>query len=409
MAATYSLGTYNDNFFKQAACLLAIAGGMSYLQGWAAALFTLPFVLFAGPAGFLADRFPKRHIVIASKAAELVAMLIGAAGILTLNWWLILAMVGIMGLQSTVFSPALNGSIPELYPAHYVLRANSVLKMATSISILLGIIVAGLALDHKNEAWPGMTVGRVIVACGAVGVSLVGLIASFGVPLRPAANPAAKFPWKGPADTVRVLLAIKSDRLLALVVLLDAYVWFVAALQALLINILGMEQFALGEANTAYLLVAELLGVAIGGLVCGRVASGRRWLSVLVPAGFTLAGAMLLIGLLPMVPESMRAGGVDLPARFAAALALLLLAGAGGGMLLVPLEAFIQARPPADRKGQVIAAANFAAFTGMMISGLTYVIMVATMPPTAGFAVMGVMTLIGAIWLGRALKRVEDA
>ena len=40
MAGAYSLGTFNDNFFKQAASLLAVAAGLSHLQGWAAALLS---------------------------------------------------------------------------------------------------------------------------------------------------------------------------------------------------------------------------------------------------------------------------------------------------------------------------------------------------------------------------------
>src|SRR5665647_616934 len=36
------------------------------------ASFTLPFLIFAAPAGFLADRFSKRNVMIACKAAEIV-------------------------------------------------------------------------------------------------------------------------------------------------------------------------------------------------------------------------------------------------------------------------------------------------------------------------------------------------
>src|SRR5512133_1087842 len=120
MAVTYSLGAFNDSFFKQAACLLALAGGIGYLQSVVGMVFTLPFIFLAAPAGWLADRFPKRRIVIAAKCLEVTAMLCGAAGICLRNWWLILVMVATMGVHSTIFGPALNGSIPELYPADYV-------------------------------------------------------------------------------------------------------------------------------------------------------------------------------------------------------------------------------------------------------------------------------------------------
>lgn len=61
MATTYCLGVFNDNFFKQAAMLLAVAAGLNHLQGWAAILFALPFILFAAQGGWCADRFPKKR------------------------------------------------------------------------------------------------------------------------------------------------------------------------------------------------------------------------------------------------------------------------------------------------------------------------------------------------------------
>ena len=64
MATTYSLGVFNDNFFKQAALLLAIGAGLTHLQGTATIVFALPFILCSAYAGWLADRYPKKNIVI---------------------------------------------------------------------------------------------------------------------------------------------------------------------------------------------------------------------------------------------------------------------------------------------------------------------------------------------------------
>ena len=74
MGATYALGTFNDNFFKQAACLLALSIGLKEIQGHAGIIFALPFVLFSAWAGWLADRLPKSSIVVWAKGLELLAM-----------------------------------------------------------------------------------------------------------------------------------------------------------------------------------------------------------------------------------------------------------------------------------------------------------------------------------------------
>ena len=150
MAATYFAGVLNDNFLKQSALLIAVAINKSHLQGWATVVFTLPFILFAAPAGFCADRFSKRSIVIASKFLELAAMIFAAFGIYFLNWHLVMVTLFIMGLQSTLFGPSLRGTIPELYPSEYVVAANAVIRMISTGAILAGIALAGVVLDIKG-------------------------------------------------------------------------------------------------------------------------------------------------------------------------------------------------------------------------------------------------------------------
>ncbi len=196
MALTYFLGVFNDNFFKQAALLLAVAVGLNEVQGQATMLFSLPFILFSAWGGWLADRFAKRRVVIGVKFLELAAMLTGAYGMLTMNWNCILAMVFLMGLQSTLFGPALNGAIPELYPRSYVTRANALLKLVTTVAILLGMATAGFALDQH---WfvTKIPFGRVLVAAVVVVTGVLGVLASFGVFSRRARGSKNPFPWTG--------------------------------------------------------------------------------------------------------------------------------------------------------------------------------------------------------------------
>ena len=146
--------------FRQATLLLAVSAGKVEFQQYAIMLFGLPYLLFAAPAGWLADRFSKRRIVIGAKALEVAAMICGAIGVCTNTWGLMFAMVGLMGLQSAIFSPSLSGSIPELYPPSYVTAANAKLRVATTGAILLGIGLAGIVLDvHGNRA-RGLAAGR---------------------------------------------------------------------------------------------------------------------------------------------------------------------------------------------------------------------------------------------------------
>lgn len=387
MAVSYSLGVFNDNFFKQAAMLLAVGAGLVDLQGHMLLLFTAPYILFSAPCGWLADRFPKRSIVIVAKALEVAAMICGAVGVVTGSWALILAMVSTMGLQSAIFGPSLNGSIPELYPAAYVTTANGILKVFVTMAILLGVAAAGFLLDAG---------GRAAVAAGALTVAALGFLASFGVPRRPGAARGTRFPWTGPIDSVRELLRIRADRLLATVIAADMFIWFVGSLLIPIVNVLGKRQLGLSDSATSGLLVAELGGIAVGGLLSARLASGPRWYRVLAPAALALAA---------MLGCAAAAASLPTAGRYWLVLAALGGAGVAGGLFMIPCESFIQVRPAADRKGAVIAASNFAIFIGIAVSGPLANALNASMQPSASFAVVGGFALIVAVLLAAVLRK----
>lgn len=397
MAGAYALGVFNDNFFKQAALILAVAAGQTAMQGFAVAVFTLPFVLLAAPAGWAADRFPKRKVVIAAKWTEFIAMLAGAVGVCLGHWWLLFTMLAIMGIQATFFSPALNGSLPELYPATYVPRANAVLRMLVTTAILGGVALAGVALDRAGE-WAGIERGRWLVGIVVVALALAGLLVSLGVPHGTAANPRAPFPWNGPMCILRQLRAILRDRILGATVGADVLLWFGGSIGVLILNPMGIQQFHLGKSLTSGLVASQLVGIGIGGFLGGRILTGPRWYRG-VPTGAALMAVFMLA--MPLVSRLDR--GIAVPALFG----LTLLIGVAGGLLLIPVESFLQVRPAAHEKGAVLAAVNFAVFGGIFLSGFVANFLNAHCLPTTGFAWTGVMTLAAAAGLWRAYRRDE--
>ena len=396
MATAYGLGVFNDSLYRQSAMLIAVAAGRSNIQGWTMFIFTLPYLIFASPAGWLADRFPKRRVVIGAKVMELVAMICGAVGICTGNWPLILVMVFVMAWQSCLFSPALNGSIPELYPAEYVTKANATLKVVVTPAIILGVGVASVVIANKTPGWAGVAVGRWGVAIAAVAVSALGVAASLFVASRPAASPSAPFPWRGPVNTLRELGRIYRDSLLRKVVIADVFVWSVGALLMMLVNRLVKDQLHLSEAVAGYLMAVEVIGIATGGLIGGRLAVGPRWHRILPVALALMGGLMIAASLTPLLPAA------QMLSVFYVLMGML---GIAGGMCMIPCEAFVQVRAEPSRKGAVIASVNFVIFAGIALSGLVDIVLRAVLLPTQAFAVIGAAALVLAGWLTWALRR----
>ena len=119
MNFTQFFGAFNDNLFKQLVLLICVnyAGKGGDYQQYAQALFALPFVLFSGFAGFLADRISKQRIVVAMKLAEIAVMIAGFLAFHStfgrLVW--LLCVVFLMGTHSAFFGPPKYGILPELF------------------------------------------------------------------------------------------------------------------------------------------------------------------------------------------------------------------------------------------------------------------------------------------------------
>lgn len=113
-------GAFNDNLYKNALLLLITfqAGGLMGLSvnvvvNIAAFLFILPFFLFSGIAGQMADRYEKAVIIRNVKAAEIGIMLVAATG-LWFGWYeLLLVLLFLMGVQSTFFGPVKYSILPR--------------------------------------------------------------------------------------------------------------------------------------------------------------------------------------------------------------------------------------------------------------------------------------------------------
>lgn len=390
MVGVYFAGTLNDSFCRQSVMILAVAGGLAYLQSYITVLFTLPFVIFAAYAGFLSDRFSKRSVVIGVKIISLLAYVLGAIGLYLMSWPIIMVTVFILGIQATVFSPAINGTIPELYPPDYVVTANGVMVAAGNIAILLGIAGAGIILDIQG-ALAGIPLGVGLAAAAGLGFAIITLIIALLVPKFPPASPKAAFPVQGPWESVKTLAQTAGDRLLMISIIAKAFFWFAGSLQILIIIPLGLTQFGLSKTMTSVLVVIELVGIAAGSLLAPVFSKGPKWYRVLVPASFVMAGGMFVIALVPHLPAFTHKIVV---------ISTLAILGVGGGIFSIPVTSFIQVRPPPEFKGTMIASSNFADFVGILLSGaIFYILDQIKISPGNCFFIEGLIGTAASLWL----------
>ncbi len=347
---TQFLGAFNDNIFKIVVSFLAMEA-MGPVDGVAlvGAIFILPFLLFSGYAGHLADRYSKRSVLVWMKWLEVAAMVLAVPALLTGHLGLLLTVLFLMATQSTFFSPAKFGILPELLPVRELSRANGLLEMSTFVAIIAGTSIGGLVFAAWRDT-PAV-IGAVQLALAGLGVWM-----SLKIPHLTAVSSGramSAVPWTEILIGLRQLLR---DRTLWMTAVGTAFFWFLGALLQLALLPYATTTLGANEAAATQLYAALAIGIAAGSLMAGRL-SGNHIEFGLVPLG-SLGMAIFSLAL-----------AVASPSYWWSAAALVAL-GFSGGFFIVPLKALLQHRPAPDQRGRILATGNVLQTVGILLASV---------------------------------------
>ncbi|MGJ5134312.1 MFS transporter [Bradyrhizobium sp. SZCCHNRI3052] len=294
---------------------------------------TAPFVLFAIPAGLLADRMSRRLLMALAemfRALALLAILIAfAAGALTLP---LLAALGFAAVCGTVvFSVAAPALVPSLVAPTQLAPANARIELARTIAF-----AAGPALGGVLVGWIG---GAPAFGCAAA-LSLVAAVCLAGI-----AEPArAPVPRRHPLADIREGAAFVLHHPLLRPVFATQFIFNTAHFLLLAVFVpyavhrLGLSAGGVGT-------VLSMFGV---GMVCGALLATR--IMRLLPFGTVIGlgpvtgfAAALVMALTTFVPSPVLAG-----------LSFFLL-GAGPILWVISTTTLRQSVTPAGLLGRVSA------------------------------------------------------
>src|SRR5438105_4288029 len=146
---TQFLGAFNDNVYKMIVSVGAVELAADQLLGarylaLAGAVFVIPFLLLAGYAGQVADRFSKSRVLQVTKAFEILVMGAGMIALALGSVNLLLIVLFLLAVQANFFSPAKYGILPETVDEAQITRANGLLELSTFAAIVLGTSVGSL-------------------------------------------------------------------------------------------------------------------------------------------------------------------------------------------------------------------------------------------------------------------------
>ncbi len=365
--ATQFLGALNDNVFRNGLVILitfqgVIVAGMNHnqLANVSAGLFILPYFLFSATAGQLADKFEKSMLIRRIKLFEIGLMILAAMALISESYSLLLAVLFLMGCQSTMFGPVKYAYLPQQLAVEELVGGNALVESGTYIAIIFGLIVGGIAVGDEIADGLGFNKQTILGAC-LVAVAVIGYLTSRQVPLTRAVDPDLKINWNAWKETWHIVRFAREERSVFLSILGISWFWFFGSVMLIQIPGYTLDILNGNEAITTLLLAAFAVGVGIGSLLCERL-SGHRIELGLVPFG-SIGLSLFAIDLYFAHPEAAVAPAQSIAEFLARPGGLrvwfdLAMIGAFGGFYSVPLYALIQKRSQREHLSRIIAANN---------------------------------------------------
>lgn len=391
MSAQFFSSLADNALFVAAVELLKTSGQPTWQGAALVPMFALFYVVLAPFVGAFADAIPKGKVMFYSNLIKVIGclmMLFGSHPLLS---------YAIVGLGAAAYSPAKYGILTELLPPSQLVKANGWIEGLTISSIILGVLLGGQLVGHTISTlllsidMPGLNTGIKTPSEAAIAsiIFLYALAAAFNLriprtdaPLQPIAHSLMGLV----RDFAHCNSRLWNDKLGQISLATTTLFWGVSG--NLRYIVLAWAAAALGYGTTQ---ASSLVGVVAVGTAAGAIVASMRTrlhqATGVIPLG--IAMGLLVIGM-----NFITHVGVAAP--------FLVLLGAIGGYLVVPMNALLQHRGHnLMGAGRSIAVQNFneqacilglgAAYTGMSRMGLS---------AFAAISVFGVV-VAGTMWLIR--------
>ncbi len=308
----YSLRAFASRDFRLLWVGAVVSSSGSQMQlaalGWVVALLTesatrvgliafagvVPLVVLSPIGGSIADRFPRRKVLLVTQSIQMVQAFTlwatWAAG--ARSYWLLFALAAVGGVTAALNAPVWQAFIPSLVDRRALPNAVMLNSTQFNISKALGPVAAGLLLVNTAGASWCFLVNALSFAS-----VLVALLAMRGK------GPAATAPVSGRggyvADFREGLAYVRREPGLRTTIGINGFTAFVGQPIVPLIPVIALEMFDASALEYGVLAGALGVGAIAGAVVTGRL-DGRRLPSEILGFGFALYACFVIaLGLAP--------------------------------------------------------------------------------------------------------------
>lgn len=329
--------------------------GSPFALGLAAAARSVPVLFLAIPAGFVADRYDRRKIVLTTNVVSLVASavlgILAVAGVI--DFAMVLALAVVLGLSNAFEMPARQSYVAELIGPRRLANAIALNSLLFNGARVVGPTIAGVLVALVGAGW-AFVVNAVTFLPVIVGLLLIrhvhvpriGILARDAIP-----------------EIVGYLR--REPRVTALLALLASQTIFASGHFILAPSL--AQELGQGAEGLGVMLSAAGIGAVVGGLRLAATADRAGRSGVLLAAGLALA-----IGLV----------GVMVVRSYALALVFLVVAGWGTVTFNASANTVIQTIVPDRLRGRIMSL---------------YVMVLLGLMPVAGLLVGSLADRLGSI------------
>jgi predicted MFS family arabinose efflux permease len=259
---------------------------------------TLPFILFAIPAGLMADRLSRRVLMTSAEALRAAALAI----ILMLIWfnWLtlpLLALAGFVAVCGTVvYSVAAPALVPSLVSPQSLPAANARIELARTVAFASGPALGGVLVGWVGAA-PAF-------GCAAA-LSIVAVVLLSGI-YEPARQPT---PRRHPLQEIREGAAFVFHHALLRPVFITQFIFNTASFLVLAVFVpYAVRHLGLSAIGVGTVLAMYGVGMMVGALLATRVMRRVAFGAVIGLGPVTGFAAAAVLALTTVIASPLLAG-----------------------------------------------------------------------------------------------------
>jgi LPLT family lysophospholipid transporter-like MFS transporter len=385
MSAQFFSSLADNALFVAAVELLRSSGSAEWQRAALVPMFALFYVVLAPFVGAFADAVPKGKVMFYANSIKVVGCLMMLFGTHPLMAY------AIVGLGAAAYSPAKYGILTELLPPSQLVKANGWIEGLTIASIILGVLLGGQLIgEHASTLLlqidlPMIDTGIETPAEAAI-ASLVGLYvvaALFNLRIPRTQAPLQRL-QVNPMALVRDFSSCNSrlwqDKLGQISLSTTTLFWGVSGNLRYIVLAWAAAALGYGTQQASSLVGVVAVGTAAGAIVASIYCRLDRATSV-IPLGIAM-------GLLVIFMNFIHNVWVAAP--------FLVLLGAIGGYLVVPMNALLQHRGHnLMGAGRSIAVQNFNEQACILGLGAFYTAMT-----RFGLSAFGAITIFGVVVAG---------